>query len=172
MKTGPKGKDLTKFVRFGNLDHNKKQDKTFRTSGTFHSAPTNKGFYAMPKIRQEFFLISCIANTQKNSQFSKDENLSDYKIYKNVRKEFKKIKGSVWHHLGDYCKVTEILERKGSWVKTEMEIWRKAFNKACLNDRYGPSGDKDWGVNSINKARGINGFYSGDHYEVFIDEKV
>ena len=170
MKKGPKGKDLTIFVRFGNLDHNKKQDIKFRNSGTFHAAPSNKGFYAMPKIRQELFLVGCISNTQKRSQFSKDIEKSDRDIYRNVRKEFKKVKGLIWHHLSEYCKVSEVQERKGSWVKTEMKIWRKAFNKACLNERYGES--KGWTVDSINKARGINGYYSGDHFEVFIDEKV
>lgn len=163
---GPKGKDITIFVRFGNLDHNKKQKRNFRNSDTYHTAPSTRGFYAMPKILQEFFLIGSLRSTQSKGQFGKDW---DKKIYSNIRKEFKKTKGTIWHHLGEYCKVTDILDRNGSWVKTDMKAWRKAFNKSCLVERYG---ERVWTVNSINKARGINGLYSGDHYEVFIDEKV
>lgn len=170
MKSGPKNKDLTKFVRFGNLDHNKKQDKKFRESGTFHAAPSNRGFYAFPKIRQEFFLIGCLRITQPKGQigeFKSEKNSKD--IYRNIRKEFSKTRGTIWHHLGDYCKIIEVLDRQGSWVRTDMSVWRKAFNKCCVEERYGHG---EWSTNNINQTRGINGWYSGDHFEVFIDEKV
>jgi hypothetical protein len=58
----------------------------------------------------------------------------------------------------------------GSWVKTSMKAWQKAFSKESLRNRYG-----DVSIvrnTSINNARGINGYYNEDHFEVFFDEKI
>lgn len=91
------------------------------------------------------------------------------KRYSEIRKEFKKTNGNVWHHLGDYCRNNIILKRNGSWVKTSIADWQKAFSKASLNNRYG---EGFFSSKSINNTRGIAGCYSKDHYEVFFDEKI
>ena len=187
---GPKGKDLSVFVRFGGLDL-KKQDFYSNDPKSFHSPPAPRGIYAMPKVAQEMFLISSLdefqpgiipkMNSPESSGktsfgWTKDEEAyyKDYdkrkdKIYSQIRKEFRKTTGSIWHHFGEYCKTSEIESRHGSWVKTSIEAWQKAFNKRSLNDRYG---SPEFGIKNINDTRGIEGMYSRDHYEVFFDEKV
>ena len=70
-------------------------------------------------------------------------------------------------------KHNEIIDSHGSWVKTSIDTWQKAFSKSSLSDRYGKGfGDETRGEESINKTKGISGWYSKDHYEVFFDEKV
>jgi len=101
------------------------------------------------------------------------------KRYAEIRREFRKTTGNIWHHLGEFCKQSSIIDRHGSWVKTSIQDWQKAFSKSSLTNRYGEDfggrsdrENKGRGLDSINKARGIGGYYSKDHYEVFFDEKV
>ncbi len=192
MKTF-KGKDLTVFVRFGGLDPIKQKGYG---KETYHSPPASRGFYAMPKVVQEFFLIGSLSSTQlykfpkspkypeKGENFEQDvikfreesdnfdwdkHNKRTDKIYSLIRREFKKTTGNIWHHLGEYVDNNEVIERHDSWVKTTIQSWTKAFSRRSLNDRYG---EDQFSTNNINKSRGIAGFYSKDHFEVFFDEKV
>lgn len=180
--SGPKGKDLNTFVRFGGLSMKKQKGYG---SDTYHAPPTTRGFYAFPKISQEMFLVGSLDKTQpgilpKDPDWSKmsDEETKEYdkkrkQIYSNIRKEFTKTSGNIWHHLIDFVKTSDIIDNHGSWVKTSIDAWQKAFSKSSLSDRYGTGwGNETRGEKSINKARGISGDYSKDHYEVFFDEKV
>ncbi len=184
-----KGKDLFVFVRFGGLNLKKQKGYSNKEDVSYHSPPTSRGIYAMPKIVQEFFLISSIGNFQpgtlpKSPQYPKDdtpENREKYnkeseeydkkrkKNISNLRKEFTKREGTVWSHLGDYIPNNEVIDRKGSWVKTSIKDWAKAFSRMSLSCRYG---DQWFASKSINDVRGVVGFYSKDHCEVFFDEKV
>jgi|ERR1035437_1969893 hypothetical protein len=194
---GPKGKDLTTFIRYGGLDL-KRQDGYGST--TFHAPPSPRGIYAFPKTMQELFLVGSIdkfqpgtypkvpeypgndASQEELEKFHKDSDAFDWdeydkkrkKIFHNIRKEFKKTSGNVWHHLGEYCKNVDIIDRHNSWVKTDIATWQKSFSKASLTDRYGEDfgGSEGRGEHSINTARGLTGMYSKDRYEVFFDEKV
>lgn len=181
-----KGKNLNIFVRFGGLDL--KNQKGFSSSGerTFHSPPCSRGFYAMPKIAQESFLLSGMDYYQPGvltpySKTSSEWDLEQWKEFerrrrnskRKMRKEFYKKDGNVWHHLSDYVSPNEVISRSGAWIKTSLHCWRKAFSKSSLNDRYGRSdSNMDFDVSSINEAKGVSGHYSKDHYEVFFDEKV
>lgn len=185
---GPKGKDLTVFVRFGGVNL-KNQHGYSKDPKSLHEPPAPRGFYAMPKVAQEMFLVGSIGSFQKSTMpkekdwdghLSKmsDEEREKYweelekrkKIAKSaMRKEFKKTDGNIWHHFTDLVPRNEIIEEHGGWVKTTIKTWQKAFNKASIQERYG---SKEFGTKSINAARGINGYYGKDHYEVFFDEKV
>ena len=182
----PKGKDLYQFVRFGGLDL--KNQKGYKKTGdkSFHSPPAKRGFYSMPKVAQEFFLISGMSAYQpgtvpgygNDSQHWTAEQWKDHeKRYKkaisSMRKEFTKKDGNVWHHLIEQTPINEIIDRDGAWIKTSLKAWRKAFGKMSIQNRYGES-DRviDTSVKSINDAKGITGWYSKDHCEVFFDEKV
>ena len=187
-----KGKNLNIFVRFGGV--NLKKQKGYTTEQkTFHSPPASRGFYAMPKVAQEFFLISSMGRYQPSAvpkEVGYDENRSveeSEKLWDNyhkrrkkaissMRKEFTKIKGEIWHHLIEHVKPNEIVDRHGSWVKTDIAVWKKAFSKASLNYRYGQSRNGGWDLstNSINETgrAGLFGYYSRDEFEVFFDEKV
>jgi len=67
----------------------------------------------------------------------------------------------------------DILQRKGSWIKTDVKTWAKAFSKMSTILRYGRH--KYNLENNINKRgdnKSIIGWYSKDFCEVFFDEKV
>ena len=186
---GPKGKDLSVFVRFGGLDLKNQKGYT-NNNPTYHSPPSRRGFYAFPKSMQEHFLIGSIDKYQPGifpkdkidwnkltddeyDKVAKDVNRKYRKIKRTIRKEFTKTTGNIWHHLGEYCKPSDIIDEHGSWVKTTIQVWHKAFSKRSLNDRYGE--DFGYGTSahkSINNAKGLSGYYSKDDYEVFFDEKV
>ena len=191
---GPKGKDLSLFVRYGGLDL-KNQNGYTNTDPTYHSPPTRRGFYAFPKSMQELFLVGSIDKFQPGTYPKEPQwnNLSDEeynktqkeydkktkKIFRSLRREFTKTTGNIWHHLGDFCKTVDIISRHGAWVKTSIQAWEKAFSKSSLTDRYGEDfggmpdrPNKGRGANTVNTARGVSGMYSKDHYEVFFDEKV
>ena len=204
-KNGPKGKDLSTFVRFGGLDL--KNQKGYGLKN-FHSPPSKRGIYAFPKVAQEMFLVGSLDKFQpgimpKKPEYPIDKEINidgdmklsptdmenwenerdgfDYfkhekdvkKRYTEIRKEFRKTTGYIWHHLGEFCKEHMVVDRNGSWVKTSIADWQKAFSKSSLSNRYGEDfGGDGRGINSINKTRGITGYYSKDHYEVFFDEKV
>jgi hypothetical protein len=185
-----KDKDLYIFVRFGGV--NIKKQKGYSTNPkTFHAPPASRGFYAMPKVAQEMFLVGYIGSFQKStmpknpkydSNFNdeqyeeyqkkyKDYNIRVEKRFSEMRREFRKDSGFLWHHLSEYCERRDIIDSHGSWVKTSVRAWEKAFIKMSLNHRYG-MGDPRISVGNINEARGIVGLFSKDHCEVFFDEKV
>lgn len=112
---------------------------------------------------------------KESSEFDWDEyEKNRKKRYSEIRKEFRKTTGNIWHHLGEFCKPVSIIDTHGSWVKTSIADWQKAFSKSSLTQRYGEDfgSNNGRGESSINSARGLNGYYSEDHYEVFFDEKV
>ena len=164
-----KGRDIYTFVRFGGLDL-KKQKGFSKNNETYHQPPSSRGFYAMPKIAQEFFLIGSLKNTQP-SIFPKE--ISTEKAYKEklrqIRKEFRKNEGYIWHHLEEYTDHKDIIQRHGSWIKTDIKSWAKAFSKMSTILRYGRS---DINEMRVGDGKGIVGWYSKDHCEVFFDEKV
>jgi hypothetical protein len=175
----PKGKDLNIFVRFGGLDL-KNQDGYSKDPKTFHAPPAPRGFYAMPKVAQELFLIGSIDSFQPGvvpkwkDEYDNEEGFEKWekrrkKSISAIRKEFRKSDGNIWHHLGDYVDLNEIIDSHGSWVKTDINTWKKAFSKMSLKHRYG---EDMFAISDINKSRGITGYYSKDHCEVFFDEKV
>lgn len=201
-KKSPKGKDLTIFVRFGGLDL--KNQKGYGAKN-FHSPPASRGFYAFPKVAQVMFLVGSLDKFQpgiiaktpeypgdnatpdelekwekERDEFDWDKHEKDRKKrFAEIRKEFRKTTGNIWHHLGEFCKPQEIIDSHGSWVKTSIAEWQKAFSKSSLTNRYGEDfggrndrPNKGRGETSINSTRGINGYYSKDNYEVFFDEKV
>lgn len=153
----------------------------------------------MPKVAQEFFLIGSIDKFQKGimpkapeypgcdapedvkAEWEKKRDAFDWDAFNKrcsenksaIRKEFEKREGNIWHHLEEYTDRNEIIGKHGSWVKTSIKAWMKAFSKMSVVHRYGErSTGWDFSVKSINEARGITGFYSKDHCEVFFDEKI
>lgn len=143
------------FVRYGGLSLVKQKGYS-KVAKTFHSPPATKGIYAFPIKTIDFFMCA------------------HRKKFELQRKEFKH-KGNIWHHLGHHCKPSQILDRHGSWVKTEFKVWEKAFSKESLNLRYGDkNGGIDFSIKNINEPwrSGVRGMYSADHLEIFIDEKI
>ena len=191
-----KGKNLTLFVRFGGLDL--KNQKGFGRD-SYHSPPATRGFYSMPYVAQELFLIGSLDKFQPGTvpkplkgkligTWEDGEPKYDWshlttedwdkhakrkkKAISAMRKTFTKKNGNIWHHLGDYVERNEVIATHGSWVKTTMSAWRDAFVKISLTQRYGAyAGGNDFRTESVNDSK-LFGWYSKDHCEVFFDEKV
>lgn len=145
------------FVRFGGLDL-KAQKGYSSTPPSFHSPPCRRGIYAFPLKAIELFLIG-----------GGYGDLS-FEQKKAMRKEFTH-SGTIWHHLGHQCKPHEIAGRHGSWVKTSVTVWKKAFSKEGLTNRYANYGIRTKSINEPARS-GVCGWVAKDHYEVFFDEKV
>ncbi len=172
------------FARFGGLDL--KKQKGFKNQGTdectYHTPPASRGFYAMPKIAQEFFLIGSLDKTQLGIFAKSGDNVINKKAQnpnywrdkiRQIRKEFKKDSGELWHHLIDYTNPKDVLQRQGDWIKTDIKVWVKAFSKRSTILRYGRQKyDLDNGMNQHGDGKGITGWYSKDEFEVFFDSKV
>ena len=178
-----KDKDPYVFVRFGGLQI--KRQKGYEKGDwqcSYHSPPAPKGFYSMPKIAQEFFLVGCLSQTQPGIFAKSGDNVIGRKAenprywkdrMRQIRKEFRKQEGELWHHLEEFVDRKEILQAHGSWVKTSIRAWAKAFSKMSTIYRYGRHKyDLENGINQHGDGRSIIGPFSRDHCEVFFDSKI
>lgn len=178
-----KNKDIYTFVRFGGLDLKKQEGfEKGDWKCSYHSPPAPRGFYSMPKIAQEFFLLGGLDQTQPGIFAKTGENVINKKTenpnywrdkLRQIRKEFRKDEGVLWHHLEEFVEPKDILQRHGTWVKTNIRVWAKAFSRMSTVYRYGRMKyDLDNGINKHGDGKGIIGWYSKDHCEVFFDTKV
>lgn len=184
-----KDKDIFTFVRFGGLNLKKQNGYSSKLSEAkefdmmrMHLPPAPRGIYAMPKIAQEFFLVGALDSFQpsvlpkersydwlsggERQEAWRKEEERRWVARSLTRKEFRKTKGTIWHHLGSCCKRSDILAEHGAWVKTEISVWAKAFRKASVIER---ARSLQYGDHWKNKPFGCMGH---DHLEVFFDEKV
>ena len=175
-----------KFVRYGRLDkyakqknhvNNKKTDMDGKPSSeiTYHTAPTSRGFYAMPYGYEESFLVGSLNATQpdlfptdyakdiydenpfykedcteeKMEKYAKKLRRAEKDIYSKNRKIFTlKDSDLIWHHLDDKTPLNEIEKRSGAWIQTSVKTFFKALKRSLKNHE---------------------GFsYSRDHLEVFV----
>lgn len=104
--------------------------------------------------------------------------------YAKVRR-FKYSGPFIWHHLKSYydgekekyiVNLKDILDERGSWIKTTMKVWIKALHKSDTIERW-KSYINTWGSESKYKNGSSHGnphtgpsIYSKDHYEVFIEK--
>jgi hypothetical protein len=160
------------FVRFGSLKCVSSTQKL--AEERFHSPPAKSGFYAMPKQFQEFFLIGSLKTTQPQvfKKGNKEEAENEYYDKLSlIRKEFTlKNDDLIWSHFVELVKPNEALDRNKYWVLTTVETYAKLLTKCSLTDRINSSKHVDTGnINSVKKG---SGFFSKDHYEVFIIKDI
>jgi hypothetical protein len=147
------------FLRYGGLSL-RTQKGYDPHSERFHSPPARRGIYAFPQKAVELFLLGGNYGGRSSKQ------------KRQVVRHFTH-NGVLWHHFGDHCPPNEIMARHGSWVKTTVRCWQKAFRKESLQNRY-------WSVSGLRHVQsigeplqaGVSGIINKDHYEVFFDEKV
>jgi len=174
------------LIRYGKL-HLTKQ-KGFG-SDTFHAPPTTFGFYAMPIRFQELFLVGSIESYQpgqlgipKAPKYGEDGyETYDWDKFNELRKKrYKKIihkftvknDDYIWHHLD--VKHNVIVDSYGVWNKTLVRDWKKALSKESVKLRaeslhYDPIFGNS---KNLSEVRPKTGWFSKDHFEVFIDSKV
>lgn len=84
--------------------------------------------------------------------------------------------GDLWHHLIDQVDPKDLLDQKGSWIKTTFKVWQEAFKVRSHQDmRYlhGEIGFEDLKKSTIGPKidpyKKTGGGFSTDHLEVFIE---
>lgn len=149
-----------KLVRYGGLSSiNHKQ---FYKQDSYHSPPVKNGIYAFifPYI-EDFLWI-----------WKTKSDLTDLKFIRKNRRTFL-YNGFVWVHWID--KAMECgygIKYKKSWVKIHTDDLNILFKKVQQNDRLYLKMKNN--INPIKipnpYKRGLNGFMSRDHLEVFIEK--
>ena len=169
------------LIRYGRL-HLTKQ-KGFGED-SFHAPPAPLGFYAMPIKFQELFLVGSISSTQPDyMKLPKKINDDDFdydeaeKIRRKNRKKLihnftVKNEDFIWHHLE--VKNNFIVDRHNAWVKTTVRDWKIALKKESIKLRAESMKGLFGNDTKIpfQEVRPKTGWYSKDHFEVFIDSKI
>jgi hypothetical protein len=84
--------------------------------------------------------------------------------------------GNLWHHFVDEVDEKDKLEQKGSWIKTTMEVYIKAFNKHIHIKRGSNFDDVKYAspnnISHINPYKRVSGYipFTKDRLEVFIEK--
>lgn len=111
------------------------------------------------RITQDHPEFEKFSNSNKNWSMidrDQDQDKVNSTLYRNSNRKKFTYDGDLWHHLGDYLDNSEILARRGSWVKSSIDAFRKALIKDRLKDKLSRMRD------------GIG--YTKDHLEVFIEK--
>lgn len=161
--------NLMEFIRFGGLSktNQRKVNKKHRTEegGYFHQAPVNKGIYAFIFPYIDDFLWSW------KTKISRDLSVNEYqkaykKEYRRLRKKFN-YEGELWCH---FTREIKGGLRVGSWVKTHTRDLKKVLKKVKHRDMMVLSKDYFFLDRKDPYKRGLGGFMSKDHLEVFIEK--
>ncbi len=147
------------FVRFGDLtpvDYKKLDPDKF---GPFHSPPARKGIFAFiyPYIDQ--YLYAWKYDHDKFKELSRKD-----------RKKFTH-NGMIWCHFVDFAMHGRVV---GPWVEVHTDDLGELLKKQAHSDAKSlMKMHKSWGDNRVvinPYKRGLNGFMSRDHLEVFIEK--
>jgi hypothetical protein len=85
-----------------------------------------------------------------------------------------KYKGDIWHHLENYVEEKDVIMKSGSWIKTNMKTYEKAYKKFDATERFNSL--IEWKGNRLitTNFKGIpcraTSCYDKDTYEVFIEK--
>jgi hypothetical protein len=168
-----KKKEMT-FVRFGSLSKTKfktvwkKKPNEPESGPSFHTPPVKKGIFAFiwPYIDDFLWVWKIKLKDDDTEEESK-------KIINTIRKRIGKkftYSGMIWCH---FTKATTGGRRKGSWVEVHTDELDSLLRKQKHFDRKELMGDKFMGTKKpiIDPyKRGLGGFMSIDHLEVFIEK--
>lgn len=172
------------FVRFGGLSKvNHKKARRLKKDESYHVAPVNKGIYAFIFPYIEGFLWTWKIDTSKlvKEMDADDLSLAEREVkhkkffkseYRRLRKKFK-YKGYIWTHFTDLARKYRIgVDYSGEWVKVhtnDLPFLLKKDKHETM--RYH---DGDIMLKSVSMVdpykRGLGGYYSRDHLEVFIEK--
>ena len=103
-----------------------------------------------------------IPGAKENDDY--DKKYKQFLYRDNSRKKFK-YNGPIWHHLLDNVRPHEVWARHGTWVKTDMETFKRLFQKELKSMLI--QSRKAWP-----DAQPTLKWVSWDHLEVFIDSKI
>lgn len=98
-----------------------------------------------------------LSKIPKNWTLTRVNNSDEFSgiLYRNSNRKKFRYNGNLWHHLMDVPEWS-VIDRKGDWVKTDMNTFKKAFRKDI----------------GMTQSKSLPIKYTKDHLEVFIDEKI
>ena len=152
------------FVRFGGLSP--VNHKEFYKQDSFHSPPKKKGIYAFIFPYIEDFLWAW--KVKGNDEWKSNKK----KYHKNNRRQFTH-NGEIWCHFIDEARTLGCaLDYKKEWVKVHTRDLKDLLKKIKQIDRIQLKDEYSIGTHeNIHDPykRGLGGFMSKDHLEIFIE---
>lgn len=151
------------FVRFGGLSP--VNHKQFYKQESFHSPPRKKGIYAFIFPYIEDFLWSW--KIKGDDEWKVNHN----KYHRRNRRQFA-YDGDIWCHFVKEAREQRCaIEYKKDWVKVHTDDLRKLLKIVKQSDRI--QLNEDYNIGSHENIhdpykRGLGGFMSKDHLEVFV----
>lgn len=169
------------FVRFGGLskvNHKKLRRTVNEDMYSYHYPPVNKGIYAFIYPYIENFLWVWKLNFSNFEKQIEKENISVeehekkrikfYKSeYRRLRKKFK-YTGMIWTHFNEIARKYNIgIEYTDTWVK----IHTNDLEFLLKMDKHETIKETETSRIIVDPyKRGLGGYYSRDHLEVFIEK--
>lgn len=145
--------------------------------------PEIKKLLKLRKIKEKDLDYIFIGDKDNDDEWDIKDNHK--MIYMTKVKRFKYSGPYIWHHLSSYfsgnierplVQEKDILDKRGSWIKTTMKIWEAALRKLDTIERW-QSYIETWGSSTKYENGSSHGnphtrpnIYSKDHYEVFIEK--
>ena len=160
-----------KLVRFGGLSA--VDYKEIYGKESFHAPPTRYGIYAFLFPYIDSFLWAWKLPERKE-ELSEAEDKKRFKRYARLLRSEFEYDGLIWCHFTDIAKGGK---RSGSWVEVSTLDFKTLFRKTMCKDIQQLHGNfpssQAPNIADIKNAykRGLGGFMSVDHLEVFIDKK-
>lgn len=96
-------------------------------------------------------------------------------LIKRVHPKHFKHTGDIWHHLKEFVEPEEIIKERGSWVKTSMSTYLKAFKKNAhaskkeMRQNQTHYNDGKFDISKADVCKDGLKYFCRDHLEVFIE---
>jgi hypothetical protein len=127
--------------------------------------PDWEKYYMKDKYRTIKGELKPNAAPDEDGDYEWDDHIQ-YLVYDVKPKTFKH-SGDIWHHHKEFVDPTEIIKEKGEWVKTNMDVYLKAFKQNAHAAKKEMKKDaKEMGVSEPKNALK---WFTKDHLEVFIE---
>ena len=158
-----------KLVRFGGLSA--VDYKVIYGKESFHAPPTRYGIYAFVFPYIDSFLWAWKLPKTKEELEPNEDRKRFNKFSRQLRREFE-YDGLIWCHFIEHAKGRKC---SGSWIEVTVSEFKEMFRKVMCKDMQLIYNDVvgSPSIGDIKNAykRGLGGFISTDHLEVFIDKK-
>lgn len=177
-KTKKFNKNKYAFIRYGSLNPKRQRGYSTDTSkDLYHVPPARKGYYSFPFGYEELFLVidlpyqgQFLPTITKYEKFIDEWTTYECKDIWKVKRYFNKDRDDlIWHHLGEFTDIKDILDNHGHWVKTTVEVWKKSFNRCLSSQRMETFKTDFYGYKYLYEVP-YSGNYNYDNLEVFFEK--
>ena len=101
--------------------------------------------------------------------FSDENGYACYFVHKHHHFTYK---GDLWHHLDNDLKPQDIIDKKGCWVKTSYQVYVQQLKRYIYTEKFDTYLEFKKSKDISGNPHGMRNFYSKEHFEVFINNKI